>query len=264
MFVSCIVSICLYNCYKYIGEIATITKYERLESAKDEEEQEKYKGGVEIAPRKPSIKRKTSHVRSLALLPMIPEVDETGGVVSLRESLRLRDIVINAIYNHDRGYVQVTVNKIMFCPLPEDYSPTYSVQYTLSFSLEDIEDFESEIRPLRENIRFDETYRIYVPVTVSDGAGMVCKVNLMDRQFKRTLLWDIKYNLKASLILSSSDPGTMSEDPEILSVTERVAKVDLVQEVSAPHFSLSRIIAVSPSEFVTYYKWRGGSKLARG
>ena len=264
MFVSCIVSICLYNCYKYIGEIATITKYERLESAKDEEEQEKYKGGVEIAPRKPSIKRKTSHVRSLALLPMIPEVDETGGVVSLRESLRLRDIVINAIYNHDRGYVQVTVNKIMFCPLPEDYSPTYSVQYTLSFSLEDIEDFESEIRPLRENIRFDETYRIYVPVTVSDGAGMVCKVNLMERQFKRTLLWDIKYNLKASLILSSSDPGTMSEDPEILSVTERVAKVDLVQEVSAPHFSLSRIIAVSPSEFVTYYKWRGGSKLARG
>ena len=223
---SCICSICFYHCLKYIREKREAVQNVRqndydFASSKNEEEKE-------TLIKKSSLKRNLSMTSSISSFTY--EASEYNTVEDIRDILHLRGLVVTAAYNCDKRYLQVDVSTCILYPLPKGVSNRFMLQYKLSFSIPNTDKYESEFKPMRHHIRFDEKYRIYRSLSDVEDAEMMFDILVLEPSYELKLLWTVQYLLKPSNVLSSeSDYSVIPEDSE--PGFDKICKVDSLRQV---------------------------------
>lgn len=243
--VSCTVAICFYQCLKYMAEVKKLKQpkhYETIQSADEDETvlsepddsiiKQPEDVRSDITSLKSSLKRQLSLSSSITSYSTIKEPVQVNSLESIDDFLRLREIVINQVYNYDRKYLQVSVRRIALYPLPSNVGEMFSLQYKISFSIPKSDVFESDLRPLREQVRYDETYRFYPAITDINGASMTCDVYIVEQNFKRTHKWTVVYTLKAESAWLTDEQTSIPEDREFGADLERMSRIDCIRNVS--------------------------------
>ena len=230
---------------QYIAEVKKLKQskhYETIQSTDDEETiisepddsiiKSPEDSRSDITAPKSSLKRKISLSSSIATYSTIKEPVQVNNLGDIEGFLRLREILINQVYNYDRKYLQLTIRRVTLYPLPGNVAEIFSLQYKISFSIPNSDIFESDLRPLREQIRFDETYRFYPAINDINGASMTCDVFIVEQNFKRTHKWTVVYTLKAESAWLTDDQTSIPEDREFGTDLERISRIDCIRNVS--------------------------------
>lgn len=230
---SCLLSVSLYHLLKYRKERRDyIKKCEELNSnhapgssdEADEDENAQLLG-------KPSLKRNLSLASSILSSSSEPRDYTTVG--DIQEYLHVRDMELHAVYNYSKGYFQLSSSKLILYPLPKSVGKNFTLQYKVSFSFEDSPTFESEARPLRNTTRFDETYRVYCPMSDIEDAEMKFDVSLVDTAFNRSFFSTVGYLLKPSHNANNQPVnGAFRENTEFWHHTDQLYNVVCIRKVN--------------------------------
>ena len=128
-------------------------------------------------------------------LPVQPPLFKT--VEDIQQYLSLKDISLDAMYNREHGFLQLCVSTLRLYPLPKGIGGKFLLQYKVYFTIPDSMTLESDAKPLRQQVRFEEKYRLYHSLQEVEDSEMRIDIYAVEAfLLKPFFLWPVKYVLK--------------------------------------------------------------------
>ena len=198
-------SICYYHCSRYMYELEGYAELQTDDNGYfgDDEDDGCNKEEALHLQRKSRLQGELS-INASAASVKLAEYKSLNDIISF---LHLRDVTLNALYNYDEGFFQISVTRIRLFPLPNAVSDKFKLQYKLFFLIPDSISCESSPKPLRHQIHFDEKYRMHHSWDDVKDAEMRLNVCVLDVYFNIKVLPTVRYVLKPVTTLDNESYG---------------------------------------------------------
>ena len=202
---------CYYHYIKYYQE------KRRYAARRNKDSEYDVSGGDELdLLEKPELQEDSPIDTSTVSLPVEPP--RYKSVEDIKQYLGFKDISVDASYSREHGFLQLYVSTLRIYPLPKGISGRFLLQYKVYFTIPDSMTLESDAKPLRQQVRFDEKYRLYHPLHDVEDSEMRIDIYAIEAfLLKPYFLWPVKYVLKPSNAFRTggSDGESNREDVRI-------------------------------------------------